>query len=150
MQKLTSCVPYSCTCTTSCAPCLCLLWPPHMSIAYCICHFAVPLSPHASRHCAPHHHMRHLALPSSPHTPHCRAPYSRMCHFAVPVAAAHTTHLAVLVSATHAAHLVSATYTTHLAATMTMTAATTPQIYNHHHNATTMTLPLPPQHDATT
>jgi hypothetical protein len=53
-----------------------------------------------------------------------------MHHFTMPIAAACTTHLTILISATH---------TTHLIATTTTTAAITPQIYDYHHNVTTMT-----------
>jgi hypothetical protein len=129
MQKLTFCVSCSCTHATSCP-----LPMPHIATLHLPCPLHVPLhcalvTIHIASPCitlpSPHHHMHHVA----------------MHHFTVPVAATCTAHLAVLISAT---------YATHLTITTTMTIATTPQIHNHYYNATTMTLLLPPQHDAMT
>src|SRR6266853_5229544 len=76
MQKLTSCVPCSCTHATSCAPHLSLSWLPCVSIAHYMHHFAMPLSLHMSHHHAPYHHICHLTRPLSPHMLRCCAPHS--------------------------------------------------------------------------
>jgi hypothetical protein len=123
------------------APHLCLIWPPCISLAYCMCHFTMPLSLHMLCHHTPCCHICHLAFPSLPHASCCYAPHSCMHHFTMPVTATYTTHLAMLISAT---------YATHLAITTTITVAITPQIHNHHHNATMMRLLLPLQHNKMT